>query len=272
MPIPQFRYPNAFVPTMGALHIGHESLIKLARQYCEEVVVSIFVNPLQFENPKDLESYPGKLGADTKVAIRAGATKVWAPTLEDIYPDRGNQFERVIKIESGALGEKFEGASRPGHFDGMLTVVKRLFEVVNPAWAIFGEKDFQQLALVKQMVQNLGMPTQIISAPLIREIDGLALSSRNVRLTSEGRAAALVISKALYLAANEVSLSAQLATLNSVLIGESRFILDYAVIIVESNFEPADSEKTNNRALVAGWVDGVRLLDNMKMPRSDVIK
>ena len=126
---------KAFVPTMGALHAGHLSLIKLARTYADEVVVSIFVNPLQFENPDDLAKYPRDLSGDSEVAIQAGATQIWAPTVEEMYPGE------IKKISAGELGNKFEGVKRPGHFDGVLTVVARLFEEVRPSHAIFGEKD-----------------------------------------------------------------------------------------------------------------------------------
>ena len=248
----------AFVPTMGALHAGHISLIELAKQYSNEVVVSIFVNPLQFENPVDLEKYPRDVDTDTTKALGAGATKVWVPTYDEIYPGE------IKKLDSGYIGEKFEGVGRSDHFDGVLTVVDRLFKKVQPTHAIFGEKDFQQLYIIKRWVKQMSLPIEIIAAPLVRDIDGLALSSRNIRLSKDDRKAALVISRALKQATHERSVEAARNRLHDVLAGEPNFTLDYAEIINEDNFEPATAAR-KGRALVAGWVNGVRLLDNMPM-------
>ena len=247
---------RAFVPTMGALHAGHLSLIELAKNYSDEVFVSIFVNPLQFENKDDLAKYPRDLEADMKLALNAGATEIWAPTVDEIYPDAPSI------ISAGELGNKYEGVNRPGHFDGVLTVVDRLFKHVQPKYAIFGEKDFQQLFLIKQWVQLNKIPIEIICAPLIRDSDGLALSSRNVRLGDQGRKSALVISQALRAA--RTSLDPK-ATMLEVLASEPGFTLDYAVVIDEASFEEATALTSNSRALIAGWVNGVRLLDNMQM-------
>ena len=256
MPI-DVQHPVAFVPTMGALHAGHESLIALAKNKCENVLVSIFVNPLQFENAEDLEKYPRSLERDTERALIAGATQVWAPSISEIYPGP------VATIASGELGSRFEGVHRIGHFDGMLTVVHRLFDLVKPQYALFGEKDYQQLFLVQQMVERLSLPVKIIAAPIIREEDGLAMSSRNVRLGNAGHRAALVIYRALKGASAEPSLERARIKLHQLLAEEASFTLDYAEIIDESNFDMAQSEKTKNRAIVAGWINGVRLLDNM---------
>ena len=247
---------RAFVPTMGALHAGHLSLIELAKSYSDEVIVSIFVNPLQFENKDDLAKYPRDLDADKKLAMSAGATQIWAPTIDEIYPDEPSV------ISAGKLGSKYEGVNRAGHFDGVLTVVDRLFKHVQPTHAIFGEKDFQQLFLIKQWAQENKVPVQIISAPLIRDQDGLALSSRNIRLGDEGRKSALVISQAL-LAARESR--DPHSTMLEVLASEPGFTLDYAIVIDEESFEEASASTLNTRALIAGWVNGVRLLDNMQM-------
>ncbi len=242
----------AFVPTMGALHAGHLSLIKLAKQFSDEVVLSIFVNPLQFESPDDLAKYPRDLVADSEFALKAGATQIWSPTVDEIYPDV------VDLISAGELGAMYEGVHRPGHFDGVLTVVDRLFKKVSPSHAIFGEKDFQQLFLIKRWVKENNLPVQIVSAPLIRDHDGLALSSRNSRLSPVDRGVALVIPRALFAAAAS---SEPQSTLLEVLATETGFTLDYAVIIDEDSFE----EVPHGRALVAGWVNGIRLLDNMVM-------
>lgn len=253
------KHPLAFVPTMGALHAGHQSLIELARTYAPHVVVSVFVNPLQFENPDDLAKYPRDIEGDISKAKKAGADVVWTPLVEEIYPDT------PTIIPAGAVGKLYEGVHRVGHFDGVLTVVKRLFDLVKPQIAVFGEKDFQQLYLIRSMVESLSLPITIIPAPLVREPDGLAMSSRNVRLSPEDRAASLVISRALFAAARENSLSAQLEALRTILASEPAFTLDYAEIIDESTFQPATESTTKPRALVAGWINGVRLLDNMTM-------
>ena len=156
---------DVLVPTMGALHAGHQSLIKLGKKLGEKVIVSIFVNPLQFENKADLENYPKSFDQDLQMAQEAGATAIFSPSESDIYP------AQIEKIEAGSVGDIFEGKSRPGHFSGVLTVVKRLFDLVNPKHAVFGEKDFQQLTLIKSMKSDV----QIIGAPTVRDADGLAL-------------------------------------------------------------------------------------------------
>ena len=240
----------AFVPTMGALHVGHESLITLAKSKCSEVVVSIFIDPLQFENKEDLANYPRTPELDIVRAEKAGATRVWLPTFEEIYPN-----EPEI-IPAGAVGQLFEGVHRFGHFDGVLTVVKRLFELIKPTYAVFGEKDFQQLYLVKKMVKDFKLPIEIISAPIIRESDGLALSSRNIRLSDKGRKSALIISKALREGGRDRAL------VHKILASEPNFILDYAEVIDANTFEIANVDTINQRTIIAGWVEGVRLLDN----------
>jgi pantoate--beta-alanine ligase len=228
------------VPTMGALHKGHQALIKRARSLSKEVVVSIFVNPLQFENSDDLENYPRSPERDIQLATLAGATEVWMPEYEEIYPDE------IKKLSAGPLGTLYEGHSRPDHFDGVVTVVNRLFEIVKPQMAVFGEKDFQQLTIIKGMKGSV----EIIGVPTVREFDGLALSSRNIRLSEEGRVSANVI-------AQEI--------LDSTLATEAGFKKDYAAIIDEDSFELASDQTRHKRAIIAGWIDGVRLIDNMKM-------
>ncbi len=241
----------AFVPTMGALHDGHLSLIRHARDLSDEVVVSIFVNPLQFENPDDLAKYPRDLEGDIEKARSAGATRIWAPIYDEVYPD---QIER---ISAGAIGNIFEGIKRPGHFDGVLTVVNQLFKAVKPRYAIFGEKDFQQLFIVQRWVRENQIPVEIVPAPIVRESDGLAMSSRNVRLSAEDREAALVISRALR--------SGSRAQMHEILASEPAFTLDYAEIIDPQTFELATTHTAEPRAIVAGWINGIRLLDNMAM-------
>lgn len=248
----------AFVPTMGALHAGHQSLISKARELSDEVIVSVFVNPLQFEDKEDLAKYPKTPERDAQLAQEAGATILWTPDYETIYP------AEIKKLSAGTLGDKFEGVHRPGHFDGVLTVVNRLFEIVKPHYAIFGEKDFQQLFLITKMAQQLHPQIQIIPAPTIRESSGLAMSSRNVRLDPVARAAADVISRVLYNAAQAESLAEAKAELAKVS-AESSFKLDYAEIIDEESFELASDETTKPRAIIAGWINGIRLIDNMAL-------
>jgi pantoate--beta-alanine ligase len=210
-------------------------------------VVSIFVNPLQFNDPKDLEKYPRTPDHDRELALAAGASEVWFPTVEEIYPSNPEL------VKAGPIGEVFEGFSRPGHFDGVLTVVKRLFDLVQPDFAIFGEKDFQQLFLIKQMVRNFNLPIEIIAHPTIREADGLALSSRNIRLSSEDRAKAAIIYKALNSSRDQM---------NAVLASEPAWKTDYATVINPENFKEEFAPK--QRAIIAGWIGGIRLIDNME--------
>ena len=260
----KLNHPVAFVPTMGALHAGHESLIKIAKELENEVVVSIFVNPLQFENPNDFSNYPKTLETDTKLAEASGATLVWAPTFEEIYP-----ADPEI-ISAGEIGNLFEGVHRFGHFDGVLTVVKRFFDLVKPKYAIFGEKDFQQLFLIKEMVNQMQLPIKVIAAPTIRELNGVAMSSRNSRLsiTEQGQAAGI------YLALMAVAEVKDIERARHLLFKEITsipgFLLDYAEIIDENTFELANENTTNPRAIVAGWINGVRLVDNMAMSKLEV--
>jgi pantoate--beta-alanine ligase len=253
--------PCAFVPTMGALHAGHQSLIRRACELADEVVVSIFVNPLQFENKEDLAKYPSTPKNDSELASEAGATILWRPSYPSIYPGE------LEKLSSGDIGRSFEGVHRPGHFDGVLTVVNRLFELSRPKYAIFGEKDFQQLFLIKEMAAKLHPEIQIIAAPTIRDNSGLALSSRNVRLSDQGLEGAQVISKVLSAASSESSLTGARQALKQIERQDS-FILDYAEIIDEESFQVADESSIKTRVIIAGWIEGVRLIDNMAMQNS----
>ena len=238
---------TGFVPTMGALHVGHAALISAARKRSEKVIVSVFVNPLQFNDPEDLKKYPRTPERDREIAMAAGASEVWFPSYEEIYPTNPEL------MEAGPVGELFEGASRPGHFTGMLTVVKRLFDLVKPDFAIFGEKDFQQLFLINEMVRKYQIPIDIVAHPIVREADGLALSSRNVRLSAEDRERALVIYKAL---------QSGRENLRRILDSEPAWQTDYATVINPENFKEEMAPK--QRAIVAGWIGGVRLIDNME--------
>ena len=231
---------KGLVPTMGALHAGHASLITAAAKECDQVIVSIFVNPLQFNDREDLAKYPRTPERDQELALTAGATDVWFPTYEENYP------AEIKLIDAGPIGELYEGAARPGHFAGVLTVVQRLFDLVKPDRAYFGEKDFQQLFLIKKFTSGV----EIVGLPTIRESDGLAMSSRNARLSPEDRSAATIIHRALKSGTLDLS-------------SEPRFKKDYAVVIDEETFEVAKSDTKQKRALIAGTIGGVRLIDNM---------
>jgi pantoate--beta-alanine ligase len=239
---------DVLVPTMGALHPGHQSLIKLAKNYGEKIVVSIFVNPLQFENKTDLNTYPKTTEADLQMAKEAGATAVFVPSEKEIYPGE------IKRIDAGAVGDLYEGAARSGHFSGVLTVVKRLFDLVMPKHAVFGEKDFQQLFLIKEMVKKLQLPVNIVSAPTIRDLNNLALSSRNIKLTESEKKTASVIFKALS--------TENLEQAKEVIQSQPLFKLDYLNLIDEETFADAHPSTENKRLIIAGWVNQVRLIDN----------
>ena len=182
---PLKREGIGFVPTMGALHAGHRSLVERARRENDTVVVSVFVNPTQFNDKNDLKNYPRTPEADCAILEAAGADIVFMPTVEDIYPEPDTR-----QFDFGLVDKVMEGATRPGHFNGVAQVVSRLFAIVEPKKAYFGEKDFQQIAVIKAMVKQLGLDVEIVECPIIRDVDGLALSSRNTLLTPEYRAAA----------------------------------------------------------------------------------
>jgi len=242
---------DVLVPTMGALHIGHQSLIKIAKTKGEKVLVSIFINPLQFENKEDLINYPKTLEQDINIAEAAGANAIFVPDEKTIYP------VEIEKISAGEIGNLFEGASRPEHFTGVLTVVNRLFDLVKPKAAVFGEKDFQQLFLINQMVDKLKLPIEIISAPTIREKNGLAVSSRNIRLDKNGEKIAEVIYKAVS--------QPTIEQMRNEISKEPDFKLDYLAVIDEATFDMAKPDTKNKRAIIAGWVNQLRLIDNMPM-------
>ena len=247
----------AFVPTMGALHQGHISLVKEAKSLADQVVMSIFVNPTQFESVEDLAKYPRTLDADIQLAEAAGVDLLWTPDVSEIYPDK------YKLIDAGELGRIYEGHSRAGHFDGVLTVVNRLFEIVKPDYAIFGEKDFQQLFLIKEFSKRAHPGIEIISGKTIREDSGLALSSRNVRLSPEEKNSALVISRALEIGSKQQSYAEIKSSVLAELATEIDFKLDYfAIVNPKSLLEVDQSHIGPVQLLLAGWVGSVRLIDN----------
>jgi pantoate--beta-alanine ligase len=228
-----------FVPTMGALHKGHASLIEKSAAENNFTVLSIFVNPTQFNNPDDLKKYPRTWEADVELAKAAGANVILSPKYEELYADNYR-----FQLSEKEFSKKLCGAHRPGHFDGVLTVVMKLLQIVNPKKAYFGEKDFQQLQLIQDMTKAFFLPVEIVPGPTVREADGLAMSSRNVRLTPEGREKAPLLLKAL-----KDGLSFEKA---KQLLGEKQIELEY----LEEHF---------GRRYIAAYIDGVRLIDNVKI-------
>jgi len=251
----------AYVPTMGALHDGHRSLIKLAKTLGDVVAVSIFVNPLQFGPGEDYARYPRPLEDDLRVCEADGVDIVFVPSVSDLYP-----AGRQVSVEAGTLGSVLEGHSRPGHFNGVLTVDLKLFNIVRPHVAIFGEKDAQQLACIQRMVTDLNITIEVVGAPIVREPDGLAMSSRNIFLTASERAIARSLSAALEKAATQSSVPSARAAAYEVLDraeAEPSFELDYATIVNPSTFaEVPDDHVGPGIFVVAARVGGTRLIDN----------
>jgi pantoate--beta-alanine ligase len=253
-----------FVPTMGALHAGHVSLLALARQHCDIVVVSIFVNPTQFNQTSDLTHYPRTLEKDLEILKENLCDVVFVPSVPEIYPD--GLLRR--HWDFGLLSTVLEGHFRPGHFDGVLTVVKRLFEIVQPQYAFFGEKDFQQLAHIRRMVKEERMPVEIISGPTLREPDGLAMSSRNTRLTSDQRTLALHISRILFVM-NERRVEFDPPGLEQWGRAEFHMIpgirLEYLEVIDGHSFGPLAEWSDSDYPVIvcAAYVGEVRLIDNV---------
>jgi pantoate--beta-alanine ligase len=255
------------VPTMGALHDGHASLIDRARAETDLVIVSIFVNPLQFGEGADLADYPRDEERDLRRAERLGVDVVFAPSLAAMYP----QGEPEVTVDPGPLGDRLEGASRPGHFRGVATVVSKLFHAVGSCRAYLGEKDAQQLAVIRRMVGDMNEPVDVVACPTVRDPDGLALSSRNARLTPDQREAAgclfLALAAAAELTRNGERETPKLVAVMAREIGatpEAR--LDYAVVVDDASFEEIGWIEGPARALVAARFGDVRLIDNLLLP------
>lgn len=252
-----------FVPTMGFLHHGHASLMRAARAENDVVVASIFVNPLQFAPDEDLEAYPRDLDRDRDLATEAGVDVLFVPTVAEMYP-RGAVLTSVSVAE---LSARWDGDSRPTHFSGVATVVSKLFNIVGPCSAYFGQKDFQQLAIIRRMVSDLSMPVTVVGCPTIREPDGLAMSSRNVYLSPEDRAAAVVLSKAL--AAGEQAIldgsrdpAAVTSAMVEVFAAEPRARLDYAAVVDPDSLEEPEQIGATTQLLTAAYLGSTRLIDN----------
>jgi len=249
---------TAFVPTMGALHAGHASLLDEACGRGDLLVASIFVNPMQFGAGEDLSRYPRTLDADLEMCARRGVDVVFVPEVEVVYPG-GRPW---VTVDPGPRGDLLDGASRPGHFHGVLTVVAKLFGLIRPSVAVFGEKDYQQLVLIRRMVTDLCMPIEVVGAPTVREIDGLALSSRNRYLLPDERRAALVLSHALRagVAAGHHGSAGVLAAAEQALARQPTVALDYLALRDVDLAEPPRTGEA--RLLVAATVGGTRLIDN----------
>ncbi|GAA0976398.1 pantoate--beta-alanine ligase [Nocardiopsis tropica] len=258
----------ALVPTMGALHGGHRSLMRLARERADTVVVSVFVNPLQFGPGEDFDRYPRDLAADTALCAEEGVDVVFAPSVATMYP-----APQMVTVDAGPMGERLEGASRPGHFTGVLTVVAKLLNLVRPDTAVFGEKDAQQIALVRRMVADLDVPVEIVGAPILRDPDGLASSSRNVYLSDAERRSALALSRALR-AGREAAAGgpdAVRAAAHAVLDGAAGaappVVLDYLALVDAATFtEAAPGHRGDAVLAVAARVGSTRLIDNVSIP------
>ncbi len=257
----------ALVPTMGALHGGHRTLMRLAGEHADTVVVSVFVNPLQFGPDEDFDRYPRDLPGDTALCGEEGVDVVFAPETATMYP-----LPQMVTVDAGTMGERLEGASRPGHFTGVLTVVAKLFNLVRPDTAVFGAKDAQQIALVRRMVADLDLPVEIIGAPTLRDPDGLASSSRNVYLSDAQRASALALSRALRAGADAASggaaavREAAWSVLDEAVKGTPPVEPDYLALVDPATFADAAADHRGAAVLaVAARVGTTRLIDNVSV-------
>lgn len=257
-----------FVPTMGCLHEGHLRLFDLARSHGDYVVASIFVNPTQFNSPTDYSLYPRQLEVDLELAQERGVDLVFAPNVEEIFGENVSINCRVI---AGSYSAGLCGATRPGHFDGVVTVVTILFHLVQPDVAIFGEKDYQQLKVVEQLVQSLHVPVKIVPGPLVRESDGLAMSSRNKRLSVQERQEAVRISQVLFSTQNWVrehevrDVKQILKRVEEGLVACAKFRVDYIQVVDIDSLQPLDELCSQAQLLVAVFVGDVRLIDNLRL-------
>ncbi len=251
-----------FVPTLGALHAGHGALLDEARRRADILVASVFVNPRQFGATEDLAKYPQPFDDDRRLCDACGVDVLFHPSVDEVYPAG---FDTTVK--AGALGGFLEGAARPGHFDGVLTVVLALFHVVQPHFTMFGEKDYQQLTLVRRMVRDLHLPVEIVPMPVIRDVDGVALSSRNAYLSPDDRKRATALYHALMAAQDEaqrgvVEAERFVRAARAVLDQEPGVDVDYVVVRDPRTLEPVEDLDAGARLLLAAKVGGVRLIDN----------
>lgn len=253
-----------FVPTMGALHSGHLSLIDLSAEKANHTVCSIFVNPTQFNDPGDFNKYPRTIERDKEVLMASSCDILFTPEILDIYP--GSQSTEVI--DYGLITSTLEAALRPGHFDGVVAVLRRLFTIVNPDFAFFGEKDFQQLALVKELCKKEFQNIQIVSCPIIREESGLAMSSRNERLSTEARKRSAQLYQALLQVKENWSPPTQESLIRRTIIKlefDGQIEVEYLTVIDAENFSKKVEKGKKARILIAAWMEGIRLIDNIPL-------
>jgi pantoate--beta-alanine ligase len=251
------------VPTMGALHEGHLSLVRAAKAQCEAVVVSIFVNPLQFGPNEDLAKYPRNFERDCELLREEDVDFVFAPTVEELYPEKAMTY---VTVEG--MNDKLCGRSRPGHFRGVTTVVAKLFNIVEPNMAFFGQKDAAQVAIIRRMVRDLNFPVEIIACPIVREPDGLAMSSRNAYLSAQERKSALVLNRALraveeHFRQGERNTAGLVSPGQDVIAQEHGVKLDYLEIVDPDSLEPFEVVNRTALAAVAAFVGSTRLIDNV---------
>jgi pantoate--beta-alanine ligase len=256
-----------FVPTMGALHAGHEELLRVGRAQCDVLVASIFVNPLQFDRKDDLEKYPRTWDADIEICGRQGVDLVFAPTVADLYPQ-----ELLTFVDSPVLSTHLCGAHRPGHFRGVATVVMKLFNAVQPDVAFFGEKDAQQLTLIQRMVRDLNVPVEIVPVPTVRESDGLAMSSRNRHLTEEQRRVAPALYRGLLegaraMTAGERQAAAVIEKATAEIATEPSVRIEYLELVDPETITPVEVVGDDALLAIAAWVGDTRLIDNIRWKR-----
>lgn len=257
------------VPTMGALHEGHLSLVRAAKGQCDAVVVSLFVNPTQFSPTEDLSKYPRQLDRDRQLLEKEGVDILFAPSVEEIYPAGPTPADSTwVSVEG--LSERLDGRSRPGHFRGVTTIVAKLFHIIGPDAAFFGQKDAAQLAIIRRMVRDLNFPTEIVACPIVREADGLAMSSRNAYLNPDERARALVLQRALgkvrlKFQAGERSAAQLISTAKEVFAGQPDVVLDYCEIVDPDTLNPVAQISRKTLVAVAAYVGTTRLIDNLEL-------
>jgi pantoate--beta-alanine ligase len=252
----------ALVPTMGALHPGHMALVAVAKNHADSVVASIFVNPTQFGEGEDFGRYPRREEQDAAMLREAACDLLWIPSVVDIYPDGF-----AARVSVAGVSDRWEGEARPGHFDGVATVVAKLLVAVRPDVALFGEKDFQQLAVIRRMVADLGLPAEIIGVPTVREPDGLALSSRNAYLSPDERRRAVALPKALRSARDSILGGTNVATAlrdaKQALVDAGFLKIDYLALVDAATLEPLDAPRDDMRLIAAAVIGTTRLIDNL---------
>jgi len=261
----------AFVPTMGALHAGHIKLVTAAASRADNVAASIFVNPTQFNDAGDLARYPRQEQQDLAMLEAAGCDLAWLPSADDLYP---HGFSTTVSVSG--VGTRWEGEHRPGHFDGVATVVAKLLVAAAPDIALFGDKDFQQLAVIRRMVADLGLPVEIVGVPTVRDPDGLAMSSRNALLSADDRRRALALPQALKIARDRIIagelVGRVLADAKQALVDAGFLKIDYVALVDSASLEPLSEPAGEMRLIAAATIGGTRLIDNIRVVSDTVAK